>query len=234
MDNSDWKTVQINKDIKFIKSRLAVNEASNWALVIDVFLVLLAFVWSQIFEDHSSKCVNWAMIIIAITGAVVPVGLFVLDQIKKNKKKKISDKIMNTRELVDVFETNICDAVINAETFSKKLRGVEQIDSYQTALLFEFYIIETECYLKKAIRQLLKIDTNLNALIAEDDPTKDKIEKKRLVNVIKLWLTIYDGLVVVVDEMKDKLMLHGIKIDLKNLDDDNQLLVGMAKERGLL
>ena len=63
---NDWKVIQMQNDVKYIKRNTMHKNAANWSLVIDVFLVLLSFVLDRIFEDKEITSCLW--IVIAISG----------------------------------------------------------------------------------------------------------------------------------------------------------------------
>ena len=83
---------------------------------------------------------------------------------------------------------------MSAETFTKKLQQAEPVKSRQTALMLEFYTIEAEYYLNKAVHLILKMDNNLNSVLDEADLTKNRISKTRLINAISLIASIYESL----------------------------------------
>ena len=78
--------------------------------------------------------------------------------------------------------------------FNKKLQDSSTVDSRQTALMLEFYTIEVEYYLNKAVKLLLKMDNNLTGVLNTQDVTQNHITKARLIKSISLIASIYEDL----------------------------------------
>ena len=168
------------------------TNAANWSLVIDVFLVLLAFVLDRTSSELQS--INTLWIAIAVCGVAFPLCLYIVEVIKIKRAEKISKRVLNAKELVVMFDDEICYMIMSAETFTKKLQQAEPVKSRQTALMLEFYTIEAEYYLNKAVHLILKMDNNLNSVLDEADLTKNRISKTRLINAISLIASIYESL----------------------------------------
>lgn len=229
MNINDWKTIQMRNDIKYIKRNTTGNNAASWSLVIDLFLVLLAFVMDQI-HGEAEPCNIW-WIIIAACGFAIPLILIIHEKISSKRAELISRKVKNTRELVATFDDEICYMIMSAESFSKKLTDVGSIAARQEALLLEFYIIEADYYLSKAVRYLLKMDTNLISVLDETDMTKNHISKARLINAISLIASLYEGMFSFALKQSDALAVYSVDLDMDAMRKHYDLLKNFATER---
>lgn len=218
MNINDWKTIQTRNDIKYIKRKLMGSSVANWSLVIDVFLLLLAFVLDCIFAEQDSPNVIW--VIIGICGVTIPVALLVLEVIITKRKESISRKVTNVRELVSMFDDEICYMIMSAETFSTSLKSNYcSIDSKQKALLQEFFYIEAGYYLNKAVKLILKMDNNISVVVDEDDISKNRISKKRLVNAICLIVSIYEEVFQSLQTQAEQLKAFSVCLDPKAMQE---------------
>lgn len=209
---NDWKVIQMQNDVKYIKRNTMHKNAANWSLVIDVFLVLLAFVLDRIFGDE--EITNYLWVIIAIIGVVVPLLLVVIEAVKIKRTEEISLRVLNTKELVKIFDDEICYMIMSAESFINSLKNTHEIDSRQKALLFEFYVIETEYYLNKAVYLLLKMDNNLSGVIDDNNIVYNHITKERIINAISLIASIYEELFSFTDKKNTVLNSFSVRINL--------------------
>ena len=189
---NDWKIIQMRNDLKFIKRKAMGNNAANWSLVIDILLVFLAFALERIIHDEGAINVIW--IVVVSFGIIIPIFLVVVEWIKIKRAEKISRRVLNTKELVSIFDDEICYMIMSAESFEKKLKTVSEINSRQMALIVEFYAIEIEYYLNKAVLLLLKMDNNLTGVLDKNDIANNHISKNRLINSISLIASIYEEL----------------------------------------
>lgn len=203
----------MRNDVKYIKKNISGNNAVSLSLLVDVFLVLLAFSLDRVFGDETEK-VDALWVCVAIFGSVIPVALFVFERVKNEKKEKISRRISNTKDLVEMFDDEICYMIMSAEAFSKNLKNMKKIDSRQSALLIEFYVIETEYYLNKALTLLLKMDNNLTCVINEMNLTRNYISKTRLKNAINLMASIYKDLFIFEENQSEGLKKYGVNVEL--------------------
>lgn len=230
MNINDWKTIQTRNDIKYIKRKLTGSSAASWSLVFDVFLLLLSFVLDNIYEDRCRTNIVW--VIIAILGAALPVLFFFIGFFNSKRKESISRKVTNARELVDLFDDEICYLIMSAESFCNSLKSSQDsVDSRQKALLQEFFFIETGYYLNKAVTLILKMDNNLSVVVHEDDIANNRISKKRLVNAICLIASIYDELFQSIQMQKDKLEGFSVYLDSATLYMCYTELKQFARER---
>ena len=207
----------MRNDVKYIKRNAVGNNAANWSLVVDVFLVLLAFVLDRIVDDPQE--VNALWIVIGVCGIAFPVIFFVVQAIRLKRAEEISRRVLNTKELVEVFDDEICYMIMSAETFIKNLQNSYEIDSRQKALMLEFYTIEVEYYLNKAVKLLLKMDNNLSGVLNTKDITQNHISKTRLINSISLIASIYDELFEFVEKNDETLKKYSVHL---NLDDSKE------------
>lgn len=192
MNINDWKVIQMRNDVKYIKRNIMGSSAANWSLVVDVFLVLLAFVLDRIFGKSEGFNVWW--VVIAAIGVIIPLVFFTIEVLRIRRIEQISHRVLNTKELVQMFDDEICYMIMSAETFNKNLKKIEKTDSQQAALLIEFYSIEVSYYLNKAVHLILKMDNNLTEVLNENDITKNHISKERLINSIRLIASLYEEL----------------------------------------
>ena len=214
MNINDWKVIQMRNDVKYIKRNIMGNSAANWSLVVDVFLVLLAFVLDQIFGETEGFNVWW--VIIATAGVLLPLAFFVAEVIVIKRRERISRRVLNTKELVQMFDDEICYMIMSAETFNKNLKVTDKIDSQQSALLIEFHAIEVSYYLNKAVHLILKMDNNLTEVLDEDDITKNHISKERLVNSIRLIASLYEELFAFAETKSADLAKFSVALKLKD------------------
>lgn len=231
MNINDWKLIQMRNDVKYIKRRAMGNNAASWSLVVDVFLVLLAFVLDRFFSDSNVDNINILWVIIGIVGVIIPVSLFFAETIRAKKAEKISLRVRNAKELVAVFDDEICYMIMSADEFNKNLKKIETNDSRQTALLLEFYIIEAEYYLNKAVQLLLGMDNNLKAVLDDNDLTRNHISKARLVNAISLLASFYEELFDFYKKKSDMMNQNLVHIDLSTMRGCYESLKEFATER---
>lgn len=212
MNINDWKIIQMRNDVKYIKRKALGNNAANWSLVVDVFLVLLAFVLDRSAGKQETPQIFWT--IIAICGIIIPIVFLTVEKIKIKRTEEISRRVLNTKELVDMFDDEICYMIMSAETFNKKLQNYSTVDSRQGALMLEFYAIEVEYYLNKAVQLLLKMDNNLTGVLDTKDITQNHISKIRLINSISLIVSIYKELFDFEEQQKETLHKYSVLFDL--------------------
>jgi hypothetical protein len=226
---NDWKVIQMQNDVKYIKRNTMHKNAANWSVVIDVFLVLLSFVLDRIFENEEITSCLW--IIIAISGIAIPLILVAIETIKIKRTEKISLRVMNSRELVKLFDDEICYMIMSAESFANNLKNTEKIDSRQKALLFELFVIETEYYLNKAVYLLLKMDNNLSAVIDNSNIVENHISRERLINAISLIASIYEALFSYSDKQASILNKYSVNVNLINSVENYNALKDFANRK---
>lgn len=231
MNINDWKIIQMRNDVKYIKRHAVGNNAAGWSLVIDVFLVLLAFTLDRIFSDSSTETISAMWIAIAVGGLFIPAGLFIWETIKVRRIEKISRRVINVKELVAIFDDEICYMIMSAETFNKSIKEMKIINSRQAALLLEFNVIEAEYYLNKAVQLILKMDNNLIAVLDEDDLTKNHISRARLVNAIRLLASFYEELFDLAKTQSTALKDHMIYLNLDAMQEHYEALKSFATDR---
>ena len=229
MNINDWKVIQMQNDVKYIKRNTMHKNAANWSLVIDVFLVLLSFVLDRIFEDKEITSCLW--IVIAISGVAIPLILVTIETVKIKRTEKISLRVMNSRELVKMFDDEICYMIMSAESFANSLKNTEKIDSRQKALLFEFYVIETEYYLNKAVYLLLKMDNNLSAVIDDSNIVENHISRERLINAVSLIASIYEALFNSSQDQTSILNKFSVNVNLTNSMENYKSLKSFANRK---
>ena len=229
MNINDWKIIQMRNDVKYIKRNAVGNNAANWSLVVDVFLVLLAFVLDRIVGDPQE--VNALWIVIGACGIVFPVIFFVVQAIRIKRAEEISRRVLNTKELVEVFDDEICYMIMSAETFIKNLQNSSEVDSRQKALMLEFYTIEVEYYLNKAVKLLLKMDNNLSGVLNTKDITQNHISKVRLINSISLIASIYNELFKFEKDQIQALKDYSVYLNLDDAKEYYESLKSFAERR---
>lgn len=243
MNINDWKTIQLQNDVKYIKRNSIRSSAANWSLVVDVFLLLLAFVLDNIFSESTEQTYNLVWIVIAFLGVLIPIIITVVEFIKLKHHERISRIIMNSKDIVSMFDDEICYLIMSAETFYTNLKELTtKIHDRQNALLAEFYFIETEYYLNKSVNLILRMENNLSSVIDEADITKSRISKRRLNNSINLIACIYEELFSLEalfssDNTKNKLVAYCIILNkdkmierynsLRRFANDNNSLIGI-------
>lgn len=229
MNINDWKIIQMRNDVKYIKRNAVGNNAANWSLVIDVFLVLLAFVLDRIVDNPQE--INALWIVIGACGIIFPVVLFAVQAIKTKHAEEISRRVLNTKELVEIFDDEICYMIMSAETFNKNLQNSSEVDSRQKALMLEFYTIEVEYYLNKAVKLLLKMDNNLSGVLNTEDITQNHISKPRLINSISLIVSLYEELFKFVEKQEGTLKKYSVQLNLAESKDYYKSLKSFATRR---
>jgi len=212
MNINDWKVIQMRNDVKYIKRNVKGTSAANWSLVVDVFLVLLAFVLDRIFSNEEK--INCVWVTIAILGVCIPLLLFVIERIKTKQSEKIALRVLNSKELIEVFDDEICYMIMSAETFNNNLKQTEIIDSRQAALLLEFYTIEASYYLNKAVQLILKMDNNLTNVLDQQETTNNHISRERFINAISLLANIYEDLIKFSKSKESNLTVFSVDLDL--------------------
>lgn len=222
----------MRNDVKYIKRNTMGTNAANWSLVIDVFLVLLAFVLDRTSGDLQS--INTLWIAIAICGVAFPVCLYIAEAIKIRRAEEISKRVLNAKELVVMFDDEICYMIMSAETFTKKLQQAGPVKSRQAALMLEFYTIEAEYYLNKAVHLILKMDNNLRSVLDETDLTKNHISKSRLVNAISLIASIYESLFDFAQVQSNSLCNYSVCLELSSAKEHYNSLKSFANRRNSL
>lgn len=205
------------------------NSAANWSLVVDVLLLLLAFVLDRIFGDAEGFNIWWA--VIAVGGVIIPLLLFAIEAIRNRRLERISRRVLNAKELVQMFDDEICYMIMSAETFNKNLKKTEEIKSQQTALLLEFYTIEVSYYLNKAVHLILKMDNNLTGVLDEDDVTKNHISKSRLINSIRLIASVYEELFDFASSKSKELANYSVVLDLSETKTKYESLKEFVKRK---
>ncbi len=227
MNINDWKIIQMRNDVKYIKRKVIGNNAANWSLVVDVFLVLLAFVLDRSVGEQETPHVLW--IVIASCGIIIPIILFTVEKIKVKRAEEISRRVLNTKELVEMFDDEICYMIMSAETFNKKLKNYSTVNLRQEALMSEFYAIEVEYYLNKAVNLLLKMDNNLTGVLDTKDLTQNHISKMRLINSISLIALIYEELFDFKQKQDKTLHKYSVVLDLTDSKSHYDALENFAK-----
>lgn len=219
----------MRNDVKYIKRNVKGSNAANWSLVIDVFLVLLAFTLDRTIGDNNT--VNTIWIIISICGVSIPFIFFMIETISKKSYEMISQRVLNTKELVELFDDEICYMIMSAESFNKNIKEIKKIDSRQSALFLEFYVIEASYYLNKATRLILKMDNNLTSVLDEDDISQNHISKERIVNAISLISSIYCDLIEYVKKETKNLNNYSVHMNMKETEECFHSLEDFAKRK---
>ena len=243
MNINDWKTIQLQNDIKRIKQNFEYTTIANWSILFEVFLVLLSFVLDNIFTDpNDMQTIRWVWAILGGVGLVSTVVFSLLAYFRSVKSSKQQKKVANAKELAAIFDDELCYLIMSAENFYENLgRRKESIRNSQDALLAEFYLIETSYYLGKSVDILLKMDSNLSAVIDESDFRKCRISKRRVNNAIRLVASIYESLFAYTDLFQtgslNKLQPYRIPVEnksmlekynsLKSFAEDNSTLLGI-------
>lgn len=219
----------MRNDVKYIKRNTVGNNAANWSLVVDVFLVLLAFILDRIVGDAQEVNILW--VIIGACGIIFPMLLFAAQAIKIKRAEEISRRVLNTKELVEIFDDEICYMIMSAETFNKNLKKSSKVNSREKALMLEFYTIEVEYYLNKAVKLLLKMDNNLSGVLNTEDITQNHISKTRLINAISLIVSIYDELFEFVKKQGETLKKYSVRLNLTDSKNHYKELKEFATRR---
>lgn len=229
MNINDWKIIQMRNDVKYIKRKAVGGNAANWSLVIDVFLVLLAFALDRTSGVEETTNTHWT--VIAAFGIIIPVGLFAIESIRIKRAEAVSQRVLNTKELVAMFDDEVCYMVMSAETFNKSLQNYSTVDSRQAALMIEFYTIEVEYYLNKAVQLLLKMDNNLTGVLNVKNISQNHISKVRLINSISLIASIYEELFKFYQDNDNALKKYAVNLDLTESKEYYKSLKGFAARR---
>lgn len=237
MDINDWKTIQMQNDIKLIKRRLKVSTAANWSIVFDVFLILLAFVIDRSLagKENTIENLNCVWAIIALLGILIPILILCYDFISAKQKTHISLKVSNSKDLVSLFDDEICYQIMSAETFCTSLENnCSAVDCKQKALLQEFYFIEASYYLNKSVTLFERMDNNLSNVIEKDLPLPNRLTKNRLINAIHLIDSIYDTLFRQVGSQNHTLSSYDIHLDTRDLKSHHDSLVEFVNRNNRL
>lgn len=229
MNINDWKIIQMRNDVKYIKRKASGGSAANWSLVIDVFLVLLAFALDR--TSGAEETTNTYWIVIAASGIIIPLGLLIFEMKRTKSAEEVSKRVPNTKELVAMFDDEVCYMIMSAETFNKSLQSYSSITSRQTALMIEFYMIEAEYYLNKAVQLVLKMDNNLTGVLNEKNISQNHISKVRLINAVSLIASIYEELFAFSRNNDIILKKYTVNIDLSESKKYYKSLMDFAKRR---
>lgn len=131
MNINDWKIIQMRNDVKYIKNSTKNSEASNLSLVIDLILVLVAIVVERACDDSEKLNIVW--IIITTFGILIPVILFAIQYYKSKVSEKVSRKVISSDMLINMFDDEMCYAIMSAETFNKNLQSMSIFKTKQDA-----------------------------------------------------------------------------------------------------
>ena len=190
---NDWQTIQTRNYVKKIKESISSAKATDWAIVIDIFLLLVSFLLDKIYEESEiPKCV-WSILLLAgIFSTIIVLGIF---QIRKARIERLIKILPSHEEIVASFDEEVCYKLMSAVSFLDNLKAlnIEKKDSSDLdRSLAIFYYSEVIYYLNKAISILFSCSKSLTdvlTLISVD--TTPQIAVERVENVCELVDAIY-------------------------------------------
>ncbi len=206
MTISDWKIIQIRNDLRKIRQMVVRRASVRVGILFDLFLILLAFVLNQAFEKEQVPRVIW--LVIAIVGFLVPVVAVVVGHFRGKRLRRQSARVQNARDLISLFDDEICYLVMSADSFFSSLYSNSSLTTNKseehTNTLKEFYYLEISYYLNKSARLLSLITNNIDNVIDFNDNDTEKISRQRFDNVLNLIDEMYDGIEVSIKQSVEK------------------------------
>ncbi len=230
MNINDWQTIQTRNDIKYIKRVLPLTPSVSWSIIIEIFLVLLSFTLDKCLDPQIEA--NYIWIIVAATGIVVPIVIVIIGRINTKKKERISKKVINSRELISLFDDEVCYLIMSAKEFYSNFKNAALVNNKQDALLAEFYYIEASYYLNKATTLIVQMKNNLSCVITDDPNCTGKISCGRLANAISIICTMYEDLKNQVRQAETLLQSYGVKIDLEQIKSHEEYITSFVDSCG--
>lgn len=212
MNINDWQTIQTRNYVKEIKESITRVKSTDWAVLIDVLLLLIAFLLDKIFDNSTLSRGIWiGLLIIGVAGSGV---FFFIERQRLRQKQRTNKFILPPKEIVALFDDEVCYKLMSAVSFLDHLKSTITINDKETAVLTEFYCTETLYYTNKSVSLLVLISSNLsNAVSLDSDAGPEKISISRLENTCRLLNTIYDDTLSAINRTKASLKNYNITLD---------------------
>ena len=198
---NDWQTIQTRNYIKRIKESTTVSKASDWAIVLDVFLLFVSFLLDRLFADSPTYVPRYIWLIILFLGFILTGGIILFSRIKKRHLDYLQKILPPYETIVTAFDEEVCYKLMSAASFVDNLQSLfnqkpAKPFSNMGEPLKKFYYSEVIYYLNKAIDILAQYQASLSNILVLDgsETSTKKIDIGRMENVCELIDSIYSAL----------------------------------------
>jgi len=209
---TDWQDLWLKKDIEGISKK--INRSSKFNLCVLIELVIgittLAVGIFSFIENDEGVIIKEnisCLIFILISGSIViPILVYLISYLIKRKKimSNIKDEKMDVKEYIDIFDNEICNRIMMANTLCENIAVESKIEAQQ------YYIGEISYYINKCLAKFNSMQSMSKQIFVEND--NKKVAPQRLLLLLKLIIEIRKELNKKIDELM-KMEQDGEKIN---------------------
>ena len=190
-DAVDWQTFSQKKNIEEIARNTKDKNDIQLTAVIEIFMTIASIVADNVLSGVLHSFV-WGLILFL---SVIPIILLLSKYVMRFWKKcQPGSDIPNSKDMIDLFDNDICYYALMAESYSDKLCTTEEKREVKTQIEV-FCFIEACYYVNKAVYELSRTANSFPAIYSDDvdglynDRT---ISITRLLNVFKILDTVIE------------------------------------------
>lgn len=214
---NDWQTIQSRKEIQSIRKTMRDERVVDWSILVELFLLVVGFCLNNIFGTEDGAKRIW--IILSVIAFVIPIAILGIGRYIRFKKADKLKQTRDVREMVTMFDDELCYYVMTAGTFFESkidpenipaavsFNGPSDVTQFSTMELQKFYYIEASYYLNKSVNIFCLMKNNVVNII--EDPTtpgasmERKISYFRFQNVIMLMTDMYGKMKLLLEQQED-------------------------------
>lgn len=182
-DAVEWQSFSQKKDIEAIVKNTKEKKDIQLTATVEICLVTLSIAADNIWENGST--IVWA-IIVALS--ILPIAALIFKYICVYiKKHRPGSDIPNSKDMIDIFDNEVCYYIMMAKSYSKKIKKCPENEDV-------FFYIEMCFYLNKAIHYLSCMENCANAVFSEkyeEIYSSKKISVTRLKNLYNIIDEVY-------------------------------------------
>jgi hypothetical protein len=194
---TEWQSFSIKKDIESINKNTKRSEEIQLTAMIEICLSLLGVAGSFIFNGDNIN-VYWGIVSIALAIAPLIWIVRIIVSFFSSRLKPGKD-LMNKKDLIDIFDNEVCYYVMMAESYYQMYLENKDLDANSKDVdIRRFYLIESCYYLEKTIQEL-SLMANSPKRVFSNDVEEIYIYKKvsisrliNILNIIKSLLTLIE------------------------------------------
>jgi hypothetical protein len=195
---NDWETLHTRKEIEAIHKSVIKKDILDYALSIEIILLLLGFFLDNaILNEGDKRTISWHFVGIAAIGLVgIPVWT-ACKNYKIKKEQKLRRVVKNSRDIVTLIDDKVCFYLMTAQSMYDNGIGIKSD-------IERFYLIETSYYLNKCVSILMSISNNISSALVRgssaDDFLSGKISKERIDNIFSILEGLYESITTTINQ----------------------------------
>ena len=190
-DAVEWQSFSQKKDIEAIVRNTKEKKNIQLTATVEICLVTLSIAIDNIWANGNPLI--WVAIAVL---SIIPIGALLLKYIYDYMKKyRPGSDIPKDKDMINVFDNEVCYYVMMAKAYSKKIKRISDEEDI-------FFYIEMCFYLNKAIYHLSCMENSIDVVFSEkceEIYADKKISLTRLKNLYNIIEEIY----YVIEERKE-------------------------------